>query len=92
MSMQDTTAYDKLRLEEIEKHFGAASVELRKKIKDDPLETNFTLCSGCPNIKIAKEVAYRFNQQNILAKLDVSLWGSITIKVVVKLPDSLVHE
>lgn len=92
MSTQDTTAYDKLRLEEIDKHSRAATAELRQKIKDDPLETNFTLYSGCPNVKIAKEVAHRFKQQNISSEVNVSVWGTITIKVVVDLPQSLIHD
>jgi hypothetical protein len=81
------------REEQISKHYGAATAELKDKIESEPLKTQFSIYSGCVSKEITSEIAHRFNIGGLKAVINktgiVSTQYYLTVNV--SLPENLVH-
>ena len=87
----DLSMLNKIREETISRHYRAAYTELKEKIQEEPLKSNFSIYSGCISSDITTEIAKRFNNGNI--KAIVCKNGILRIcyylDVTVKLPGEL---
>ena len=81
------------REDTISTHYGAASAELKDKIKAEPLRTTFHVYAGCVSKPVTAEIAARFNSQGLKATPEVRGWvlAEHFLTVEVTLPESLVH-
>jgi hypothetical protein len=81
------------REEQINKHYAAATAELKEKIADHPLKTTFHIYSGCISREITAEIAHRFNAGGV--KTTANEYGILTsnyyLTVDISLPEALVH-
>lgn len=80
------------REEIVTKHYNAAFAELQDKIQKEPLETSFTIRSGCVSKNITDELVRRFNVNGLKAVYGYSglLRTYHHMKVEVQLPAHLI--
>lgn len=78
----------------IASHYNAAVADLQDKIKNNPLQTKFTIYSGCVSEEIAREIASRIQTTNITATVQSTGFFTTTyyLEIEVALPASLIHE
>lgn len=81
------------REEQINKHYAAATAELKEKIADQPLKTTFQIYSGCISKEITAEIAHRFNAGGV--KTTANEYGLLSsgyyLTVDISLPEALIH-
>lgn len=81
------------REETISLHYEAALAELKEKVKNEPLRTNFHIRAGCVSDEESIEITRRFNANGIKAAyVPRGFFSSRFIDVTVVLPASLVNE
>jgi hypothetical protein len=91
-----TTLVDTLnttRENTISLHYDAALTELKEKVKNEPLRTNFHIRAGCVSDEESVEITRRLNANGIKAAyVPKGFFSSRFIDVTVSLPPSLVTE
>ncbi len=81
------------REDTIVRHYRAATAQLKQIISSDPLISKVTITAGCVSEDIAKEIAYRFNNQGLKSTINVSglFKNNYYLEVEIPLPESLTH-
>ena len=70
---------NKQREEIIMKNYLAAVEQLKSLIDDQPFGETFTITAGCPSERMAKEVAKRFNKNEVKAIVNQSRGWNILV-------------
>ena len=82
---------NEIREETINFHYNVAYTELKEKIKESPLITDFFIYSGCVSREITEELVKRFTNNGLDAKL--MAFGIFSIQyylnIKVSLPETL---